>query len=43
MDDFSRKSWVILLRQKSDVEAKLEEWKALVEIEIEIGGEDGQV
>ena len=33
VDDFSRKSWVILLKQKSDVEARLKEWKALVENE----------
>ena len=33
VDDFSRKSWVILLKQKSDVDARLKEWKALVENE----------
>ena len=33
VDDFSRKSWVILLKQKSDVEARLKEWKILVENE----------
>lgn len=29
--DFCRKSWVTLLKQKSNVEARLKEWKALVE------------
>ena len=33
VDDFSRKSWVILLKQKSDVDARLKGWKALVENE----------
>ena len=33
VDEFSRKSWVILLKQKSDVEARLKAWKALVENE----------
>ena len=33
VDDFSRKSWVILLKQKLDGEARLKEWKALVEAE----------
>ena len=31
VDDISRKSWVILLKQKLDVEARLGEWKVLVE------------
>ena len=31
VDEFSRKSWVILLKQKSDVGARLKEWKVLVE------------
>ena len=33
VDDFSRKSWVILLKNKNDVESRLKEWKALVENE----------
>lgn len=33
VDDLSRKSWVILLKQKSFAEARLKEWKALVEVE----------
>lgn len=33
MDNFSRKSWVILLKKKYDMEAKLKELKAFVEIE----------
>ena len=30
---FSRKLWVVLLKKKSDVDARLKEWKALVENE----------
>ena len=33
MDAFFQKSWVILLKQKPDVEAKLKEWMAVVETE----------
>ena len=33
IDDFSRKSWVVLLKNKNDVESRLKEWKALVENE----------
>ena len=33
VDDFSKKSWVIILKKKSDVNARLKEWKALVENE----------
>jgi len=33
VDDFSRRSWVILLKNKSDVESRLKEWKAMVENE----------
>ena len=29
-DDFSRESWMILLKQMSDVEARLKEWKTEV-------------
>ena len=33
VDKFFRKSWVILLKFNSDVDARLKEWKALVEAE----------
>ena len=33
VDDFSRKSWVVLLKNKNDVESRLKEWKALAENE----------
>ena len=33
MDDFSRKSWVILLKNKGEAGDRLKEWKALVENE----------
>ena len=35
VDDFSRKSWVMLLKEKSDVERRVKEWKALKETESE--------
>ena len=31
VDDFFRKSWVILLKNKNDVGSRLKEWKTLVE------------
>ena len=33
VDDFSRKSWVILLKNKGEAGDRLKEWKALVENE----------
>ena len=35
VDDFSRKSRVMLLKEKSDVERRVKEWKALKETESE--------
>ena len=35
VDDFSRKSWVMLLKNKGEAGDRLKEWKALVENERE--------
>ena len=33
VDDFSRKSWVMLLKDKGEAAGRLKEWKAVVENE----------
>ena len=33
VDDFSKKSWVMLLKNKAEARDRLKEWKALVENE----------